>query len=249
MKVIKWLLISILTIFFLILLAKPINLYREHMDAAFSLKNSDWGDFGSFIGGVYGSIFSSITLVVVLITSYKTNKASKEQLMLIKNEQHFTNFSKLLEHLKANYITTYNGIGGKNSIEDFYKRLEVWLGLAIKENYNKNLTLKENLISYAIIRFETNPEEQDLFKKEAKLFKCIIDVIQKSPGELADAMKVIFENTFSETERFSLSTYTHAHYPKTRAFLLNWPSLTIVPPASYVQAQLNLEINKIEWKE
>lgn len=251
MKIIKWLSIVIFTIAILFLLAKPILLYREYMDSSFSLKNSDWGAFGSFIGGTYGSLLSSITLLVIIITSYKTNTINNKQLTLLRNEQHFSNFSNLLEHLKKNYITTYNGISGRNDIRNFYHRLEVWLSISImqKENYDSNLAIEENLINSAVERFSDNVEEKDLFLKEAKLFKCIIDVIKNSPSELADAMKVIFEHTFSETERFSLSTYTYAHFPETRAFLKSWQSLTIVPPACLVQAKINLELNNITWKD
>ncbi|WP_337055524.1 hypothetical protein [Serratia marcescens] len=248
MKKIKWLLILTLTIVLITILAKPILLYREQMDSTLSLKNSDWGDFGSFIGGVYGSLLSSITLLVIIITSYITNSINNEQVRLLRNEQHFSNFSKLLEHLQHSYIKFYNSSDGVKSIHDFYKRFEVWLAISvIGTGYDEELTVKENLFNNAIKRFSENEQYKDLFLKEAKLFKCIIEVIEKSPSELSDAMKIIFETTLSETERFSLSTYTYAHYPETRAFLKSWVSLTIVPPQSVAQAKQNLKLNERKW--
>ncbi|QIX78380.1 hypothetical protein [Serratia marcescens] len=248
MKKIKWLLILILAIVSITILAKPILLYREQMDSTLSLKNSDWGDFGSFIGGVYGSLLSSITLLVIIITSYITNSINNEQVRLLRNEQHFSNFSKLLEHLKHNYIKFYNSSDGVSNIHNFYKRFEGWLAISvISIDYDEELTIGENLFNNATKRFSENEQYKDLLLKEAKLFKCIIGVIESSPSELSDAMKVIFETTFSEAERFSLSTYTYAHYPETRAFLKSWVSLAIVPPQSVVQAKHHLKLNERTW--
>ncbi|HGM5455177.1 TPA: hypothetical protein ACKPZ5_003142 [Serratia marcescens] len=248
MKKIKWLLILTLAIGLITILAKPILLYREQMDSTLSLKNSDWGDFGSFIGGVYGSLLSSITLLVIIITSYITNSINNEQVRLLRNEQHFSNFSKLLEYLQHNYIKYYNSSDGVKNIHDFYKRFEVWLAISvIGTGYDEELSVKENLFNNATKRFSENEQYEDLFLKEAKLFKCIIGIIENSPSELSDAMKIIFETTFSETERFSLSTYTYAHYPETRAFLKSWVSLTIVPPQSIIQAKQNLKLNERKW--
>lgn len=65
-----------------------------------SKKNEVWGDFGSFISGVYGSIFSFLSLIAVLISLYLTQKNNAEQISILRNEQYTNEFLILLDTLK-----------------------------------------------------------------------------------------------------------------------------------------------------
>ncbi|MDS0979494.1 hypothetical protein OSC12_24940 [Citrobacter portucalensis] len=226
----------------LMLLLTPIYMYKTHMDSSLSLKNSDWGDFGSFIGGVYGSIASSITLLVVLWSSYKTNKTSSEQLTILRNERAFNEFSDILNHLKINYTKTYNNYDGLNTIESLYKHLEVWLGISVITYYNNTITIEKNLKNNAVLKFKEG-YDKDALLKETKLFVVILNIIEKAPKDISDAMKVIFENTFSNDVRFSLEHSTRAHHPNVDSILNNWPSLSDVPKKAIDNALTNLKLN------
>lgn len=229
-------------VFITILLITPIYMYKTHMDSSFSLKNSDWGDFGSFFGGVYGSIISSITLLVVIWSSYKTNKASNEQLVILRNERIFNEFSEILNHLKNNYTKFYNNHNGSNSIDALYRHIEVWLGISVISYYDKNLSIERNLKNNAVLKFKDGYDKDSLLK-EAKLFVVILNIIEKAPNDISDAMKVIFENTFSDEARFSLEHFTRAHHPNVEDILNNWPSLSDVPKAAIENAFTNLQLN------
>ncbi|EGG9436158.1 hypothetical protein HG772_002903 [Salmonella enterica] len=232
----------ITSIFITILLITPIYMYKTHMDSSLSLKNSDWGDFGSFIGGVYGSIISSITLLVVLWSSYKTNKTSNEQLVILRNERVFNEFSEILNHLKNNYTKFYNNHNGSNSITALYRHIEVWLGISVIHYYDNNLSVERNLKNNAVLKFQEG-YDKDALIKEAKLFIVILNIIEKAPKDISDAMKVIFENTFSDEARFSLEHFTRAHHPNVVGMLNNWPSLSDVPKAAIENASNNLKLN------
>lgn len=226
----------------IILLATPIYMYITHMDSSLSLKNSDWGAFGSFIGGVYGSIISSITLLVVLWSSYKTNKTSSEQLAILRNERIFNEFSDILNHLKLNYTKLYNDHDGSNTIDKLYRHIEFWLGISVINHYDNTITIEENLKNNATLKFKEG-YEKDALLKEAKLFVIILSIIEKSPKDISDAMKVILENTFSNEARFSLEHFTRAHHPNVDSILNNWPSLSDVPKAAIESAFTNLKLN------
>ncbi|ECD6986369.1 hypothetical protein FEI68_10160 [Salmonella enterica subsp. enterica serovar Javiana] len=226
----------------LILLFTPIYMYKTHMDSSLSLKNSDWGDFGSFIGGVYGSIFSSITLLVVLWSSYKTNKTSNEQLTILRNERVFNEFSEILNHLKTNYTKFYNNYDGSNTIESLYRHIEVWLGISVITYYNNTISIEKNLKNNAVLKFQEG-YDKDALLKETKLFVVILNIIEKAPKDISDAMKVIFENTFSNDVRFSLEHSTRAHHPHVDSILNNWPSLSDVPKVAIDNAFTNLKLN------
>ncbi|EPT6990266.1 hypothetical protein ACVR2S_002597 [Cronobacter turicensis] len=232
----------IASIFVIILLITPISMYATHMDSSLSLKNSDWGDFGSFFGGVYGSIISSITLLVVLWSSYKTNKASNEQLAILRNERIFNEFSEVLNHFKNNYTKFYNNHNGSNSIDDLYRHIEIWLGISVVNHYDKNLSIERNLKNNAVLKFQEG-YDKDALLKEAKLFVIILHIIEKAPNDISDAMKVIFENTFPDEARFSLEHFTRAHHPNVEGILNNWPSLSDVPKAAIENALTNLKLN------
>ncbi len=239
MKMIYKVIISIVVV---ILLFTPIYLYNTHMDSTFSSKNSDWGDFGSFFGGVYGSIVSSITLLVVLWSSYQTNKASNEQLAILRNERIFNEFSDILNHLKINYTRFYNNHNGSNSIEALYRHIEIWLAISVINYYDKNLSIERNLKNNAVLKFQEG-YDKDALLKEAKLFVVILHIIDKAPNDISNAMKVIFENTFSDEARFSLEHFTRAHHPNVEGILNNWPSLSDVPETAVKNAFTNLKLN------
>ncbi|MFK0090685.1 hypothetical protein ACIQUS_25770 [Pseudomonas sp. NPDC090755] len=47
-----------------------VALYRDVFSGGFSGRSSDWGDFGGYIGGVFGPLISFVTLLAVLKTVY-----------------------------------------------------------------------------------------------------------------------------------------------------------------------------------
>lgn len=223
----------------------PIALYALHMGGTLSNKNEDWGDFGSFIGGIYGSFFSSLSLIVVVLAALETYRSNKEQIAISRNDQHYNQFNLLLSNLRTGFPNTYKYTPQETrSIENHYRLFEIRLGIAVCSVYDGNISLEENLRNYANKYYLA--EKQQLFEKEARLFKCIINIIAITPHDLSQAFKIIFENTFTEEERLSLESYTRAHHPDLKQELDKWESLSNISDESISSARINLRLNGID---
>ncbi|WP_318392731.1 hypothetical protein [Enterobacter sp.] len=233
-----------LLIFIFIAILFPLILYVINMPGGLSHKNEDWGDFGSFVGGIYGSFFSSLSLMVVSIAALETYRSNKEQMLILRNDQSFNQFNILLSNLRASFPTRYDYSENETRvIADHYSSFRLRLGISVVAHYDDQKTVEQNLIDYASVYYLQH--SQLLFDKPAKLFTCIIDVIRKAPNDLSNAFKIIFENNFNEYERLCLEYYTRAYHPGTISFLDNWSSLSQIPSDSIRTAEQNLRLNGV----
>jgi len=74
----RMLALSILALFFL---AIPFAFYFYNFNSSFSSGNSDWGSFGSYIGGTVGVVLSGLSFVILsftLLTTLEHNKSERE---------------------------------------------------------------------------------------------------------------------------------------------------------------------------
>jgi uncharacterized membrane protein len=97
-----------------------------------SLENSDWGAFGSFVGGVLSPIFSVVSIIFI-VTSMKASETNHEKtLHNLAVEQRRTNVFKLSESFR---------LGLSESTQDIKHGLrnDAWKFLNIDENVRKNL--------------------------------------------------------------------------------------------------------------
>lgn len=229
---------------FSILLVLPIFLYALHMGGGLSDKNEDWGDFCSFIGGVYGSFFSSLSLIIVIWAALESKKSSNEQVNILKNDQHFSQFNLLLTHLKDNFITSfYDSQNQLMDISRHYDWLKINLSVNVTWSYDNKISLIENIKNNASTSYIE--DNSYIFDKEAKLFKCILELIDMTPKNIGDAFKVIFESTFDDKQRLSLELYTRARHPEVEHTLNEWPTLSKIPEQCIKDAQENLRANNI----
>lgn len=234
--------VLLVSIILSLVLVIPIALYATHMGGGLSNKNEDWGDFGSFIGGIYGSLFSSLSLLVVITASVETYRSSKEQVNILKSDQHFNQFNLLLSHLRDKYPTAYQGNSPMlEPITSHYSIFQTRLAICVLTNYDDLISVEENLRQYANKYYLY--ENENLFEKEAKLFKCIIDLINISSQDLSQAFRIIFENTFDDIERLCLESYTRAHHPEAAPALDKWSSLSKIPEKCIKEAETNLRLN------
>jgi len=241
---INWNVLLLATLITLALVV-PIILYTTHMGGTFSHKNEDWGDFGSFIGGIYGSLFSSMSLLVVIAASIQTFESNQEQVNLLKNDQYFNQFNLLLTNLRKVYPDYFrDGFRVGESITKHYSKFKTRLAISVLTHYDNTQTIEKNLQNYAD-NYYLN-EHTELFEKEAKLFVCIINLIKNSQPDLSDAFKIMFENAFTDDERLCLESYTRAHHPDTAPTLNQWPTLSSIPKNCIADAKINLRLNGLE---
>ncbi|MBE3286626.1 hypothetical protein [Enterobacter cloacae complex sp. P31C] len=232
----------IFSLFISLALILPIILYALHMGGTLSNKNEDWGDFGSFIGGIYGSFFSSLSLIVVVAAALETYRSNKEQIAISRNDQHYNQFNLLVSNMRSGFPKFFKyGQNDVRNIGNHYRNFEVRLGISVIAAYDENLSLESNLRNNANQYYLE--EYQLLFEREARLFKCIINIIATTSHDLSQAFKIIFENTFTEEERLSLESYTRAHHPDLNPILDRWESLSKIPEEAISNARTNLRLN------
>jgi uncharacterized membrane protein len=52
-------------------------LYFQNFSGEFSTNQSDWGSFGSYVGGTIGSVFASLSFLALIYTVYLQRKELK----------------------------------------------------------------------------------------------------------------------------------------------------------------------------
>lgn len=233
------LLVSILLSLALVI---PIILYVTQMGGSLSHKNEDWGDFGSFIGGIYGSLFSSLSLLVVIAASIQTYKSNREQVNILKKDQHFNQFNTILKNLRDVYPQNYKGAYRMFPIGEHYREFLIDISLSVDADYNDIECIRKELRRNASTYYHSN--NTNLFEREAKLFSYILKLIEQSTNDMSEAFKIIFENTFDNNERLCLESYIRTYYPDLAPILNEWPSLSVIPEQCVTDARINISINK-----
>lgn len=111
--------ITILAIFIIVAIFIPIIVYHLNFTgdlfSNLSGKNADWGAFGSFIGGVYGAVFSGASFIILALTLYVNQRNHNSQLNLIHSEQNLNKFTILLNELHNNLKNVDYGSNGIES--------------------------------------------------------------------------------------------------------------------------------------
>ena len=117
--------ITILVIFIIVVIFMPIIAYHLNFTgdlfSDLSGKNADWGAFGSFIGGVYGAVFSGASFIILALTLYANQRNYNSQLNLIRSEQNLNKFTILLNELHNNLKNVDYGPNGliSNDIDSY----------------------------------------------------------------------------------------------------------------------------------
>lgn len=187
------------------ILTAPILFYAFNLGGHISHKNEDWGDFGSFIGGMYGSLFSFLSLIAVLYSLQLSQKNNHEQIKLIRSEQSTNEFILLLNTLNSfmtgkAYPTPF---GGENDEENFTEH--VFNISASNMSSDKSIN-KTNYHSYALNYCAETLRKRfkKSLQKEAPLFSEIIVRIKMANDTQAEAYKAIIKSYFSNDIIFLL---------------------------------------------
>ncbi len=228
------------------LIAAPIILYTVSIGGGFSHKNEDWGDFGSYIGGIYSVMFSAASLIAVLYSMQKTQKNHREQIKILNNEQTINELQILLNQLKK---STENKVFiGYNGNPISHKDLFGKCNSEIKRKIRTNLKNKSSdrymktAMSYLTYYHPAN------FREEAKLAHAILIRIDNASPTLADAYKVIFENTIDNNWRFFIEAQLRRDDKISIEMLNNWRSFSQVPLEQFDCVAFHVPPNADEWE-
>ena len=102
--------ITILLLIFAILLSAVtigMYVYKFTIPSNFSLSSNleDWSFFGSYVGGVLGSLFAFLAFLGVLVTVY----LQRRQISHIENQSHIDEIQRLITNISTNIDNYLNG--------------------------------------------------------------------------------------------------------------------------------------------
>ena len=214
-KIIKIICITVL----IALIIFPLLMYRYHFNpdikpdwfpyfANLSKSNGDWGDFGSYLSGLYSSIFSFLSLLAVLYSLRETQKFNTNQTALLKSEQ-FTNefmlllntLTKLLSEKKYPAPNSSDDNGYKFFKENLYKQA----ASIIQQSKNVNRS-NYKIFGMSEVGMRLTQRYVWLYEKEAPIYAAIISRINQSEIIQANAYKAILLASTDNDTRYMLTS-------------------------------------------
>lgn len=170
--------------------------------ANLSKSNGDWGDFGSYLSGLYSSIFSFLSLLAVLYSLRETQKFNSKQTELLKSEQYTNEFILLLNTLtKLLSEKDYPSyIHSEDKGYEFFK-LKVYKASANNVREKKMVTLNNYwFFGLSEVGVYLSRRHKGLYEKEAPIYAAIIYRIHQSDTIQANAYKaMLLANTDIDT--------------------------------------------------
>lgn len=223
----------------------------------FSRSNADWANFGSFFGGVYGTIFSFFSFVALLYSLNVTQKNNKKQIefnerqnIFIKDE-HATNEFNILMDLLVNrmkeinfklYDTTYQhtDLYVKNLLMN--SRLHFSRDV-YPNNFNTMSFIEKNeFLKKWILITATSLHERDnseILKSETDILLSIIAVINRSSETLSPILRTIFLARINKYYRFVF--FIHAKHESSDLYekLQPWLMFNELPSLNFMHEMLS----------
>ncbi len=209
---------------FIAVIIIPVLLYTIHFSYSFSGRNEDWSFFGSYIGGVYSSIFGFISIVILAFTLIETQKNNKTQLESIKKEQLINELVLLVNSLKQRMNENYYLNLGNDG---YYLRwlLKNMIGKAKKIMPTEEFEIWDGAIEYM-------KESEGILDDEIIILREILFRLASNDDEqLKNTVKIFIKGVLGNDERFWLETYGRAHDFSVKKYLKDWTDFSLLPKA------------------
>lgn len=212
---------------FIILSFIPIGLYFSQFHYSLSKDPLTWSTFGTYIGGVYGPIFTLASVFILAATLLSINNFNKKVLNETQRSNSLSQIIKLIEILDLSL--NKNAILAKNREYTFK-----WLTMGLKDKFLTTPPENEQEIWDAgVARFKST--ELGTFHDEiAILHEILLRINIAEDEELKESAKAAFRAIIRNEERFWLECFAKRFHPNTSILLLLWR-----PPFSFIPAELN----------
>lgn len=216
----------ILSIAIFLITLIPIAIYLKVFRYGLSKDNADWAAFGSYIGGVYGPIFSLVSIFILIYTLREMRKTQ------LQDKNHFE--IQLDEQRK------------QRNIDDI-----VMLTNMIRQAIDNNPIINDikkypntvcDMVRYDTVKYPPNNEE-DMWNlaykrmKNDRYFDSEVHIL----GEVLERIelldddnqklraKMIIKGLIPQGQRFLFKCYANAWQPKSAKLLRNWPDFCHLP--------------------
>ncbi|MCS3425282.1 hypothetical protein M2403_003910 [Rahnella sp. BIGb0603] len=210
---------AILSLAILIICGTPLFLYFFKFHQDLSSNSNEWAAFGSYIGGVYGPVFTLASVLVLVITVIEINQSNKSNLEHLRGEQAINDVIKLTEML-SNCID-------KNILIPDRKYFFSFLNTTMITKLTRMPPGSEDEIyKRSINKFSDN--EIVLFENELGiLHEIIIRIHFIEDGLLKERAKAIFRGMIPNTERFWLECFVRKFHHSVARDL--WSNFSYAP--------------------
>jgi uncharacterized membrane protein len=214
-----------LIIFFIT--AAPLIFYLWNFRHGLSEDANAWVVFGTYIGGVYGPVFTLTSVIVLVVTVVEINQSNRINIELSKNVNiisEIIELSKLLDNsLEKNKHLTHSG---RNYTFE-------WFANAVQSKFIGNDPGSEEEIKDAsILRFKDN--DIDLFRDEMFILKEILLRIHNIDDEdLQERARAIFKGIIPNQERYWMACYVSRFHKDMKLLIALWPNFSVMPKYLY----------------
>ncbi|MFG6076095.1 MULTISPECIES: hypothetical protein [Erwiniaceae] len=207
----------------LIVIALPTIFYVKNFDTPLSGKTEIWGYFGSYVGGIYSSLFGFISVILLVITLKETQKQNRNQTNQSRRDQAISNIVLLTNILKDSFSSI--PLVQASTVNESFKWITDNLYRDVKDGcYNHELEIK----SWANIRMEKDKgflEHQMIILKE--ILKRIENYDEKNTQE---TLKVLVKGMLTSNQRLWLESYANVWDEDNKKLLSRWPDFAPLEP-------------------
>lgn len=220
-----------------LILLTPLFLYFFKFHNGLSSNETSWATFGTFIGGVYGPLFTFASVIVLVATLLEINESNRKNFEFSQNKNIINEIIELTKILD---------ISLKNNIifctEGRLKNIN-WLNSIIKSRFAASPPSDEQEIWDASIdKFVNN--EIELFSDQIHILREILIRIHNiEDSDLKESAQSIFKSMIPNYERFWLECFIHRFHKDIKLLIALWPSFSVLPHALYSLIEQPEDVN------
>ncbi|QTC51082.1 hypothetical protein H0Z11_04170 [Pantoea agglomerans] len=179
-----------------------------------SSDNQTWGNFGSFLSGTTGALFSFIGILAVIWTLFKTHESSERQIAMLSNEQTFNQFNTLLDILisileNKSYPSIHSS--GKTGFREFKDDGYNIISLLLNDHTTSTGNEKKPKGYFNIATFSvfydlfSNEYAPNIYSKESAIYTILLDRIMTAEKSTKEALIAILLAKLNEHYIFFLN--------------------------------------------
>ncbi|BCG10875.1 hypothetical protein [Buttiauxella agrestis] len=209
-----------------LLFSAPLVIYIYRFHNGLSHDFNKWSAFGSYLGGVYGPLLTTVSLGVLIWTLFQMRSSQNQdkehfqiQLDAQKKQRSIDDIIMLTNMIK---VATENN----HLIDDIKGFHELFMTQLLNKCINVRPTSIQEIweISYEQMK------SKKYFDSEVHILGEILERIkQLDDVELKKRARTIIKGLLPQQQRFLFKCYAHAQHPKAAKYLNDWQNFCHAP--------------------
>lgn len=225
--IVKITLIIILFMLILYITYVPLKIYLEMFPGTLSKEKDTWSAFGTYIGGVYGPIFTLFSVIIYALTLFEINRTNTKT---IKSNTFQNTTSEVLNLAKSMSSMIENKKAIKGDRNYFFE----WIGSSTKTYFSSNGSPSSEDEINVIASNKFKEDERDLFRDELVILKMIISLVESADdSQNKERLKLAFMAIIPNRERYWLERFALRFDGDAYSELINWKDFSSMPNDLY----------------